>query len=155
MHHGYPFNQIISGVILFLKLSFICFVFSSLELSSSISFSDCLLSVCSSMCRLLTFSSSIPEPGGQFQPNLAQSIFGKRGFKFNQMKGHALCQGELSLKVRIHWWHQILNLLLQNQLNMSQSILEWRWFEGDEGSHPFPRVVDQPACFITALLRFL
>ena len=30
--------------------------------------------------------SSYPEPLGQFQPNLAQSILGWRGFKFVQMK---------------------------------------------------------------------
>ena len=35
------------------------------------------------------------ESQGQFQPNLAESIIGWRGFKFIQMKGHALFQGEI------------------------------------------------------------
>ena len=39
-----------------------------------------------SVCKLFTFSSSSPEPLGQFQPILAQSILGWRGFKFVQMK---------------------------------------------------------------------
>ena len=34
----------------------------------------------------------------QFQPNLAQSILGWRRFKFVQMKGHALFQGEILMK---------------------------------------------------------
>ena len=45
-----------------------------------------------------TFSSSSPEPLGQFQPNLAQSILGWRGFKFVQIKGHALLQREIIVK---------------------------------------------------------
>ena len=44
--------------------------------------------------------SSSPEPLGQFQPNLAQSILGWRGFKFVQMKGPALFQGEIIKKKR-------------------------------------------------------
>ena len=55
-------------------------------------------SVCLSVCKLFTFSSSSPEPLGQFQPNLAQSILGWRGFKFVQMKGPALFQGEIITK---------------------------------------------------------
>ena len=43
-------------------------------------------------------SSSSPEPLGQFQPNLAQRILGWRGFKFVQMKGPALFQGEIITK---------------------------------------------------------
>ena len=50
-------------------------------------------SVYLSVCKLFTFSFSSPEPLGQFQPNLAQSILGWRGFKFVQMKGPALFQG--------------------------------------------------------------
>ena len=38
---------------------------------------------------------SSPEPLGQYQPNLAQSILGRRGFKFVQMKGHTLLKGEI------------------------------------------------------------
>ena len=53
------------------------------------------LSVRPSVCKLFTFSSSSPELLGQFQPNLAQSILGWRGFKFVQMKGHTLPKGEI------------------------------------------------------------
>ena len=52
----------------------------------------------SSVCKLSTFSSSSLEPLGQFQPNLAQSILGWRRFKFVQMKGPALFQGEIITK---------------------------------------------------------
>ena len=38
------------------------------------------------------------EPLGQFQPNLTQSILRSRAFKFVQMKGHALLQGERTSK---------------------------------------------------------
>ena len=47
--------------------------------------SDCL-----PICKLSTFSYSSSEPLGQFQPNLAQSNPGLRGFKFVQMKRHAV-----------------------------------------------------------------
>ena len=66
--------------------------FSSPELKAQVSFSDhlssvvCLsvrLSVCLSVClsvrpsvNFSLFSTSSPEPLGQFQPNLAQSILG-------------------------------------------------------------------------------
>ena len=74
-------------------------LFSSPELKAQVSFSDRLssvvcLSVRPSVCKLFLFSTSSQEPLGQFQPNLAQSILGWRGFKFVQMKGHALFQGE-------------------------------------------------------------
>ena len=50
-------------------------LFSLPELKAQVSFSDHLSSVvCPSVCKLFTFSS--PEPMGQFQPNLAQSIPG-------------------------------------------------------------------------------
>ena len=53
-------------------------LFSSPELKAQVSFSDHILSVAClsalSVCKLFTFSSSIPEPLGQFQTNLAQSI---------------------------------------------------------------------------------
>ena len=59
----------------------------------------CRPSVCLSVCKLFTFSSSSPEPLGQFQPNLAQSIrLGWRRFNFVQMKGPALFQGEIITK---------------------------------------------------------
>ena len=40
-----------------------------------------------SVCKLFTFSSSSPEPLGQFQPNLAQSIPAWRRFTFVQTEG--------------------------------------------------------------------
>ena len=77
------------------------------------------LSVCLSVCKLFTFSSSSQEPLGQFQPNLAQSNFGWREFKFVQMKGHTLFQGKIIAKIlklyrklQNHWvnfnqtWHK-------------------------------------------------
>ena len=76
------------------------------EPKAQVSFSDHNLYVvghhCCRWCRrkLFTFSSSSPEPLGQFQPNLAQSILRWRGFKFVQMKGPALFQGEIILKKR-------------------------------------------------------
>ena len=50
------------------------------------------------------FQSSSPEPLGQFQLNLAQSINEWRGFKFVQMKGSApFPRGDNYEKVKIHW----------------------------------------------------
>ena len=84
-------------------------IFSSPELKAQVSFSDrlssvvCLsvsvcLSVRPSVCKLFLFSTSSQEPLGQFQPKLAQKILGCRGFKFLQMKGPALYQGEIITK---------------------------------------------------------
>ena len=78
-------------------------VFSSPEPKAQVSFSDQNLSVVRRRrrrCRrkLFTFLSSSPEPLGQFQPNLAQSILGWRGLKFVQMKGPAFFQGEIITK---------------------------------------------------------
>ena len=81
--------------------------FSSPELKAQVSFSDhlssvvCLsvrLSVCLFVCKLFTLSSSTPEPLGEFEPILAQIMLGWRGFKFVQMKGPALFQGEIITK---------------------------------------------------------
>ena len=80
----------------FFKLFII--IFSSPEPKAQVIFSDQNLSVLRprSHCRkLFTFSSSSPEPLSQFQPNLAQSILGWRGFKFVQMKCPALIQREI------------------------------------------------------------
>ena len=69
-----------------------------------VSFSDHFssTSVCPSafpsVCKLFTFSSSSPEPLGQFQPNFAQSIIWWRGFKFVQLKGHSLPKGAMIVK---------------------------------------------------------
>ena len=59
--------------IIWLSTDCIHSVFSSPGLKAQVSFSD-HLSVCPSVCKLFTFSSSCPEPLGHFQPNLAQSI---------------------------------------------------------------------------------
>ena len=96
-------------------------VFSSPELKAQVSFSDRLSSVvclfvrssvclCLSVCKLFRFSTSSQEPLGQFQPNLALSILGLRGFKFVQMKGPAFFQGEMIKKRE----NNLKNLLLQN-----------------------------------------
>ena len=65
----------LSSSVQLLEFSF----YSSPELKAQVSFSDHVvrrLSVRLSVCKLFTFSSSSPEPLGQFQPNLAQSILG-------------------------------------------------------------------------------
>ena len=71
-------------------------VFCSPELKAQVSFSDrlssvvCLsvrLSVCSSVCKRFLFSTSSQEPLGQYQPNVAQSILGCRGFKLFSKEG--------------------------------------------------------------------
>ena len=58
----------------------LCMIFSSPEPRAQVSLYDQILSVVRRRCRcchkLFTFSSSSPEPLGQFQPNLAQSILG-------------------------------------------------------------------------------
>ena len=75
--------------------------FSSPEPKAQVSSSDQNLSVVRRRCRcrkLFIFSSSSPEPLGQFQPNLAQSVLGLRGFKFVQMKNPVLFQGKIIMK---------------------------------------------------------
>ena len=70
---------------------------------SSLSLCHC----CRRRCRkLFTFLSSSPEPLGQFQPNLAQSILGWRGFTFFQIKGPALSKGQIITK----WWKYIVEI---------------------------------------------
>ena len=59
---------------------------------SSVCLSVCL-SVCPSVCKPFTFSSSSPEPLGQFQPNLAQNILGWRGFKFFKWRAPLFSKG--------------------------------------------------------------
>ena len=80
-------------------------LFSSPEPKAQVSYSEQNLYVVRRRCRrcrrchkLFTFSSSSPEPLGQFQPNLAQSILVWRGFKFVQTKCSALFQGEIITK---------------------------------------------------------
>ena len=110
------------------RLIYYCFsfdiflFFSSPELRAQVSFSDHLSSasvhpsVCPSVCKLFTFSSSSPEPLGQFQPNLAQSILRWRGFKFVHMKGPVLFKGEIIREQRKYIDEIKKNLLLQNHL---------------------------------------
>ena len=50
------------------------------------------------LCLYIFTFSSFPEPLGQFQPIVAQSILGWREFKFVQIKGHALFKGEIITK---------------------------------------------------------
>ena len=77
-------------------------VFGSPEPNAQVSFSGQNLSVVRRRrccCRkLFTFSPSSPEPLDQFQPNLAQSIFGWSGFKFFQKKGLVLFQEKVITK---------------------------------------------------------
>ena len=66
----------LSSSVQLLEFSF----YSSPELKAQVSFSDHMSSVVCpsvrlSVCKLFTFLSS-PEPLGQFQPNLVQSILG-------------------------------------------------------------------------------
>ena len=103
-------------------------------------FSNLHLSVVHFCCcwRKTFTSSSSPEPQGQFQPNSAQIILVWRWFKFVQMKGPALFQGDII----INW--QILKIFSlrttgEFQPNLAQSILEWREFKFflNEGVPPF------------------
>ena len=83
-------------------------------------------SVRPSVCNLFTFSSSSPEPLGQFQPNMAQSILEWREFKFVQLKGPALFQGEIIMKLRKYneeFWKSSSKPLSQFQPNLAQSSL--------------------------------
>ena len=66
-------------------------------------FSDPLLSA---VCPSVNFSHRIfsrATPQCQFQPNLAQSIIGWKGFEFVQLKDQAFFQGEMIAK--LHWQH--------------------------------------------------
>ena len=45
--------------------------------------------------KLFTYSSSLQQPLGQFQPNLIQSILVWRGINFIKTKGHTFFQGEI------------------------------------------------------------
>ena len=62
-------------------------------------------SVGPSACNRFTFSTSSPEPPRQFQPNLAHSILGWRGFNFIQRK-RILFQGEKITK----WQNYIVEI---------------------------------------------
>ena len=53
-------------------------------------------SVRPTVCKLLTIYASSPEQLDQFQPNMAQSIVGRREYKNVQIKGHAFQRGDNS-----------------------------------------------------------
>ena len=98
----------------------------------------------SSLSKLFSFLSFSPEPLGQFQPNLAQSILGWRGFKFVQMNGHALFQGEIITKYRkTHW--QNLKIFFRTTGPISTKLgTRHSWVKGNpvctnERPHAFPR----------------
>ena len=82
--------------LLFLILPFVLVcVFSSPEQKVQVSFSDHIFSVVSRRrCRRPS-----SEPQNWYQPNMAQSILWWRGFKFVQMRGPALFQGEIKAKI--------------------------------------------------------
>ena len=71
------------------------------------------LSVRLSVCKLFTSSSS-PEPLGQFQPNLAQSIPWWREFKFSKDNYHTVKNALTNFKIFFSWtsgqytqtWHK-------------------------------------------------
>ena len=100
------------------KLNWLNVLKSSPELKAQVSFSDHNLSVvhhhCCRPCKLFNFFS---RTLGQFQPNLAQSIF---EFKFIQMKDHALFQGETITK---EWKYieEIKNLIQNHKANFNQT----------------------------------
>ena len=133
--------------------------FRTPELKAQMSFSDHLssvvcLSVClsvhpsvrPSVCKLFTFSSSSPEPLGQFQPNLAQNILGWRGFKYVQVKGPSLFQGEIITQIaKIHWRN--LKIFFSRTTGSISTKLDTKhpWVKeiqvcSNAGSCPFPRV---------------
>ena len=92
-------NEIFIYYNVFIFLWLYLFLLLSLpEPKAQVTFSDQNLYIlCRHCCKLFTFSSS-PEPLGQFQPNLAQSIIGWKVYKFISMKGHTFFQGELITK---------------------------------------------------------
>ena len=65
---------------------FIFYFLAHIGLKAQVNFFNCLSFISPFVCKLFTFSSSSPEPLGQFQPNLAQRIFCWRGFKFVQWR---------------------------------------------------------------------
>ena len=80
--------------------------------------SSFLLSVWPSVCKLRNNENTLTKFQrllNWFQPNLAQSNFGWRNFKFSQIKGNALFQGDMIKKIHLHSF-KIL----------AQSILGWR-----------------------------
>ena len=109
-----------------ISVTFVQNVFSSPELKAQVSFSDhlssvvCLSvcppvrsSVCPSVCKPFTFSSSSPEPLGQFQPNLAQSILGKGSQVCSNEGPRHFPRGD-NYEIAKNILIKLKNLLLQN-----------------------------------------
>ena len=61
-----------------------------------------VFSVCPSVCKLFTISSS-PEPLSQFQPNLTQSSIGWWVFKSSNEKPHPFPRGDNYKIAKLYW----------------------------------------------------
>ena len=61
-----------------------------------------LVNVCPSICKLVTFSSSSPDPLSKFQLNLALSILGYKGIFFSNERPHAFPRGDNKYVAKIH-----------------------------------------------------
>ena len=105
--------------------------------------------------KLFTFLSP-PEPLGQFQPKLAQSIIGWRIFNFVQMKVHALFQGKKIAKKR-EYIDEVLKIFSRTTMPISTKrhkascgegvlhLFKWRptsffkvrWLRNSEDTSPF------------------
>ena len=98
-----------------------------------------------SVCNLFTFSSSFPEPLGQFQPNLAQSILEWVNSSLSLSLPCPFPMGDNYEIAKIHW--QIKKILLLNQwTNFNQTwqkacMLGWRGFKFVQIEEPrlFPK----------------
>ena len=80
--------------------------------------------VCLSVCKFFTFSSSSPEPLGQFQPNLAESIPG--------WKDHSLFQVKIIVEKGKHI-DKILKSFSRESLGQFQQNFAWStlfWWAG-------------------------
>ena len=78
------------------------------ELKAQVSFSDWLSSVrpsvCLSICKLFTFSTSSPEPLGQFQPNFNKKHPWVEGIQFCSNEGsRPFPRGDNRKKVKLNW----------------------------------------------------
>jgi hypothetical protein len=89
-------------VIMVIKICMCCgfMIFSSSELKAQVSYSDHLLSICK-----LLFSTSFPEPVGQFYPDLIQIILRGREFKSIQMNSRMLLFSPRVTKS--HIWYRL------------------------------------------------
>ena len=114
------------------------FFISAPELKAQVSINDRLLSVCPfvrsfvrpSVCKLSTLPSS-PEPLGQFQLNLAQSILGWREIQVSSNEGPCpFPRGDIYEITEIHW-RILIKFSSPEQLgkfqpNIAQTIRGWR-----------------------------